>query len=151
MFIVLGLITDVGTQVARGALTNRTTNALNVKTAAISQWNSAFTTLKTNMAQDSTTNCGQSLSCYTKADSHFAAAMTTFANQVQAITMPPAAAPDASTVVTDASKAAPGLHRAQPRHGHRPVRGHLHGLGVQPELQRFSQDVANFGTALSNS
>jgi hypothetical protein len=151
VFIVLGLITDVGSQVARAALTNRSANALNVRTAAISQWNSAFTTLKTEMAQDPTSNCGQNLSCYTKADSHFAAAMTTFSNQVQAITMPPAAAPDASTVVADANKAAQDFTQLSHVTDMGLYEGTYTGLGAGTELQRFSQDVANFSTALSDS
>jgi hypothetical protein len=122
-----------------------------VKTAAISQWNSAFTTLKTEMAQDPTTNCGQSLSCYTKADSHFAAAMTTFANQVQAITMPAAAVPDANTVLADARKAAQDFTQLSHVTDSGLYEGTYTGLGVQAELQRLSQDVANFATALSNS
>jgi hypothetical protein len=103
------------------------------------------------MAQDPTSNCGQSLSCYTKADSHFAAAMTTFANQVQAITMPPAAAPDATTVVADANKAAQDFTQLSHVSDIGLYEGTYTGLGAGTELQRFSQDVANFGTALSNS
>jgi Domain of unknown function (DUF4389) len=151
VFIVLGLITDVGLQVARFASTDKAANSLSVKTTAISQWNSAFTTLKTEMAQDPTSNCGQSLSCYTKADSHFAAAMNSFANQVQAITMPPAAAPDANTVVADAEKAAQDFTQLSHVTDMGLYEGTYTGLGAGTELQRFSQDVANFGTALSSS
>jgi Domain of unknown function (DUF4389) len=151
LFIVLGLITDVGTQVARVAIADKTANSLSVKTAAISEWNNAFTTLKTDMGQYPTSNCGQSLSCYTKADSHFAASLTSFANEVQAITMPADAAPDANTVVADARKAAQDFTQLSHVTDIGLYESTYTGLGAGTELQRFSQDVANFGTALSNS
>ena len=151
VFIVLGLITEVGTPVARSAAADRTTNSLNVKTAAVSEWNNAFTTLKSDMAQYPTNNCRQSLSCYTTADSHFAAAMSTFATQVQAITMPPAAADDANTVVADAKQAAQEFTQLSHVSDIGLYQGTYSGLGVATELQRFSQDVATFGTALGNS
>jgi hypothetical protein len=151
LFIVLGLITDVGIQVARVAIADKTANSLSVKTAAISEWNNAFTTLKTDMGQYPTSNCGQSLSCYTKADSHFAASLTSFANEVQAITMPADAAPDANTVVADARKAAQDFTQLSHVTDIGLYESTYTGLGAGTELQRFSQDVANFGTALGNS
>jgi len=151
LFIVLGVITDVGLQVARFAVTDRATNSLTVKTAAISQWNSAFTTLKTDMGQYPTSNCGQSLSCYTKADSRFAASLTSFANEVQAITMPADAAADANTVVVDARKAAQDFTQLSHVTDIGLYESTYTGLGAGTELQRFSQDVDNFGTALSDS
>ena len=151
MFIVLGLITEVGTQVARVVGADRTTNSLNVKTAAVSEWNNAFTTLKTNMSQNSTANCGQSLTCYTTADSQLAVSLTSFANEVQAITMPPAAAPDATTVVAEARKAAQDFTELSHVTDLGLYQGTYSGTGVNQELQRFSQDVDNCATALSNA
>jgi hypothetical protein len=78
---------------------------VNVKKAAISEWNVAVTQLKASSAQNST-SCGPNLSCLTKADSQFAGSLTSFANEVQAITMPSAAAPDVNTVVADARRTA---------------------------------------------
>jgi hypothetical protein len=150
LFIVLGVITDVGEQVARIALA-RTTSSINVKASAISEWNSDFATLKTDMTQYPTSNCGQSLSCYTQADSRFAASMTSFANEVQAITMPADAAADANTVVVDARKAAQDFTQLSHVTDIGLYESTYTGLGAGTELQRFSQDVANFGTALSDS
>ena len=151
VFIVLGLITEVGTQVARGAAADRTTNSLNVKTAAVSEWNNAFTTLKANMSQNSTAKCGQSLSCLTKADSQLAVSLTSFANEVQAITMPPAAAPDANTVVADARTAAQDFTELSHVTDIGLYQGTYSGSGVNQELQRLSQDVDNCATGLSNA
>jgi len=151
VFIILGLITDVGTQVARVALTDRTINSANVKAAAVSEWDNAFNTLNTELGKDSTANCGQILSCYTTADARAAAILTTFANEVQAITMPSAAAPAANTVVAEARKAAqdftvvsqvtsPGLYQST-----------FSGTGVSAQLQTLTKEVASFATTLSNS
>jgi hypothetical protein len=150
VFIVLGLA-NVGLQIARLAGAHKAANSLAVKTVAISQWNSAFTTLKTDMAQDPTSKCGQSLSCYTTDDSHFAAALSTFATQVQAITMPPAAAADANTVVADAKQAAQDFTQLSHVTDVGLYNSTYSGLGVATELQRFQQDLATFATTLSNS
>jgi hypothetical protein len=65
--------------------------------------------------------------------------------------MPPAAAPDANTVVADAKKAAQNFTQLSHVTAMGLYEGTYTGLGAGTELQRFSQDVDNFGTALSNS
>ena len=122
-----------------------------MKTTAISQWNSAYTTLKTTSGHYSTTSCGQNLSCLTSNDSHLSTAMTMFANQIQTITMPPAAAPAANAVVADANKVAQDLYTLSQVTDISLYQGTYSGTGVNLELQRFQLDVSNFATALSNS
>jgi hypothetical protein len=150
LFIVLGVITNVGEQVARIALANRTTS-INVKATAISEWNSDFTTLKTNMDKHPTSTCGQNLGCLTKADSLAAMYFSTFANDVRAITMPSAAASDATTVVTDATKASQDFTELSLVTDISLYQSTYAGTGLAQELQTFQQDVANLATALSNS
>jgi hypothetical protein len=151
LFIVLGAIIEVGGQVARIAISNRTTNQINVQATAVSQWNSAFNTLKTNLGKDSTTACGQNLGCITKADSLAATYFSTFANEVQAITMPTAAAPDATPVVTDATKASRDFTQLSSVSDISQYQGAYSSSGLAQELQTFQQDVSNLATALSNS
>ena len=122
-----------------------------MKTAAISQWNSDFTTLKTNLDNHPTSACGQNLSCLTKADTLAAMYFSTFANEVQAITMPPAAASDATTVVTDATKASQDFTELSAVTDISLYQSTYAGTGLAQELQTFERDVANFGTALGNS
>ena len=95
------MIFEVGGQVARTVVTNR--NA--TRATAVSDWNSAFNTLNSNAEKNSTTACGRNLGCYIKADTLEASYFSTFADEVQAITMPSAAAADATAVVTDATQA----------------------------------------------
>ncbi|HEX3493586.1 MAG TPA: DUF4389 domain-containing protein [Streptosporangiaceae bacterium] len=151
VFIVLGVIIDVGGQIARAAATNRTENAAAVQAAAVTQWNSAYNTLKTQVGQDSTTACGQNLSCFTKADTRAAGYLTAFASEVQAITMPSTAAPDATTVVADATKAAQDFTTLSAVTGIGLYQSTYSGLGLAQELQTFQQDVSNLATALSNA
>ena len=151
VFIILGLITEGGLLVVRFAAADRTSNALSVKTAAISEWNSDFKTLKTNLDKDPTSACGPNLGCLTKSDAHAAMYFSTFANEVQAITMPSAAAADATTVVTDARKASQDFTQLSSVTDIGLYNSTYAGTGLAQELQTFQQDLASFGTALANS
>ena len=77
--------------------------------------------------------------------------MTTFADQIQTITMPPAAVPAANAVVADANKVAQDLYTLSQVTDISLYQGTYSGTGVNLELQRLQLDVANFATALSNS
>jgi hypothetical protein len=151
VFIVLGLADIVGTAIYDGVKASHTANSINVKTTAISQWNSDFNTLKTNMDRDPTSACGQNLGCLTKSDSLAATYFSTFASEVQSITMPSAAASDATAVVTDATKASQDFIELSSVTDISLYQSTYAGTGLAQELQAFEHNVSAFGTALGNS
>jgi hypothetical protein len=156
LFIVLGVITDVGGQVARAALTNRETNALNANTAAVSQWNTADNALNTEMAAWTTSinacNKSKSLACATAADAQGAGYMSAFASQVQGIAMPSAATSAAATkLVADATRASADFTTISQDKTLAEYQADMASSGLSPDLDAVQADINSVVTALNNS
>jgi hypothetical protein len=151
VFIVLGLVNVIGTPIYDGVTGQTAADSLSVRGIAISQWNSDSATLKTNMGRNPTNACGQNLDCLIKADSLAAMYFSTFATEVQAITMPSAAASDATTVVTDATQVSQDFTQLSSVSDISQYQSTYSGTGLAQELQTFQQDESTLASALNNS
>ncbi len=157
VFIVLGVITDVGEQVGRVALANHTTSAVNTRATAISQWNSADNTLNAEMKKWTTTvkACGNGsagLPCATAAAAQAAAYMSAFASQVQAIAMPSGAASAAADkTVTDATRTSGDFTTVSKDTTVAQYQADMASSGLSPDLDDLQTDINNVAAALGNS
>jgi hypothetical protein len=108
LFIVLGVIFDVGGNIVSAVLRNNAANSVNAQANAVSQWNSADDTLNARMTAWTTSeNACKNLACATHGAAQAASYMSVFASQVQAIAMPSAATSAAAAkTIADATKAA---------------------------------------------
>jgi len=156
VFIVLGVITNVGEQVGRIALANRTTT-VNSQATAITQWNSADTTLNAEMKKWATTtkacdNGSQGLTCATAADAQAAGYMSAFASQVQAIAMPSGAASAAAAkTVADATRTSGDFTTISQDTTLAQYQADMASSGLSPDLDAVQTDINNVAAALQNS
>lgn len=157
VFIVLGLATYVGLQVARFAADyqahslNGQNSAISQPDPAVSQWNSAFTTLQTQLQKHSTQACDQNLGCLTKDDALAEGYFSTFAARVQAITMPPAAASSATAVTTDANQASQDFGQLSAVSNLGEYQTIYSDTGLHQDLDTFDHDASKLATALRGS
>jgi uncharacterized protein DUF4389 len=156
VLIVLGVITNVGEQVGRIALANRTTNTVNSQ-AAITQWNSADTALNAEMKKWATKakacdSGSQGLACATAADAQAAGYMSAFASQVQAIAMPSGAASAAAAkTVTDATRTSGDFTTISQDTTVAQYQADMASSGLSPDLDAVQTDINNVAAALGNS
>jgi Domain of unknown function (DUF4389) len=150
VFIALGLITQVGTQVWSSSLRNREFT----RATAIADWNNADSALNASVArwQTSLQSCDQSLACVTEADSRAASAMFAFVSQVQAIAMPSAAATAALTqAVSDAGATGQDFTTLSEATTVAQYQSDVTATGLRQDLARVQADLNNVANALDNS
>jgi len=151
-FIVLGVITDIGGNVASVAFKGHA----NSRALALSQWNTADNALNTEMTAWTTsiTACdqSQSLGCATAADAKAASYMSAFARQVQAIAMPTAATSAAAAkVVADATRTSADLTTVSQDTTVAQYQADMASSGLSPDLDAVQSDIGSLANALGNS
>jgi Domain of unknown function (DUF4389) len=153
LFIVLGVITDGGIQVARAVITNRTANSVNSQALAVSQWNSAANTFNAKMTAWSTSESAcQSLTCATHGAAEAASYASAFASQVRAIAMPTAATSAAAAkVVADATRASADLTTVSQDTTVAQFQADEASSGVSADLNALHADINSLANALNAS
>jgi uncharacterized protein DUF4389 len=153
VFIVLGLITSVGSQYASAKLRHWVANSIDSRTLAISNWNTANNALNANMNhwQTAAQACDQKLSCVTAADGQAASSMSAFASQVRAIAMPSDAASDATQLAADATKVAQDFTTLSQATTVAQYQSAVTSTGLSQDLTRVQNGIGNVADALDNS
>jgi uncharacterized protein DUF4389 len=153
VFIVLGLVTNVGDEYASAKFRHWVANSGGARTLAISHWNTADNTLNANMNrwQTAVQACDQKLSCVTTADRQAASAMSAFASQVTAIAMPADAAPAATRLAAGATKVAQDFTALSAATTVAQYQSAVTGTGLSRDLTRVQTGVGNVADALDNS
>jgi uncharacterized protein DUF4389 len=153
LFIVLGLITDVGIQVARAAIANRAGNSVNAQALAVSQWNSAANPFNAKMtAWSSSESACQSLTCATHGAAEAASYLSAFAGQVRGIEMPTAATSAAAAkTVADATKASADLTTVSQDTTVAQFQADEASSGVSRDLDGLQADINSLANALNAS
>ena len=151
LFIVLGVITEVGGQVARAVITNRAANSVNAQAAAVSQWNSAANAFNAKMtAWSASESACQSLTCATHGAAQAASYMSAFASQVRGIAMPTAATSAAAAkTAADATSAAADLTTVSKDTTVAQFQADESSSGVTPDLDALQAAINSLGNALN--
>ena len=153
LFIVLGVITDVGIQVARVAIANRAANSVNSQALAVSQWNSAANTFNAKMTAWSTSESAcKTLTCATHGAAEAASYTSAFASQVRGIAMPTAATSAAAAkTAADATRASADLTTISHDTTVAQFQADQANSGVSPALDALQADINSLANALNAS
>ena len=153
VFIVLGLITNVGDEYASAKFRNLIANSIDTRTLAISDWNTADDALNANLNrwQTAVQACDQKLSCVTAADGQAASFMSAFASQVSAIAMPSDAAPAATQLAADATKVAQDFTALSQATTVAQYQSAVASTDLSQDLTGVQNGINNVADALDNS
>ena len=153
LFIALGLIIGVALNVWPVVRARDTANSAASLNHAISQWDSADSTLTTKIeawsrAQD---DCGQSLTCVTRSDAQAASAMSAFVGQVKAISMPSGAASAVARTVADATMSAADFTTLGQSASIAQYNRAVTSTGLDKDVHALQTDVGDVARTLNNS
>lgn len=153
LFIVLGLIFDAGSNVFQIVRASHNSNSAAAQALAISQWNSADSTLNTKMEAWTTAenNCAQNLTCVTHGDAQAASYMSAFASSVKAISMPSGAASAATRTVADATKSAADFTTLSQSTSVAQYESAVTSTGLAKDVDAVQTDIGDVATAFNNS
>ena len=151
-FIVLGAVLYVGNGAARSVIDTNSVNNVTTTNNAISQMNSSFGKLNTQLEQFQTTINGcKKLTCVTTADGMAAADFSTFASAVQATHMPASAQSAADQVFMTATKSAQDLTQLSQTTNENQYQSTAASTGVAKDLDQFGSDYNALASALNNA
>jgi hypothetical protein len=155
VFIVLGLA-NVGSEILSATSRMRHANSTHSLAVAISEWNSAQSTLNTEMTAWTTSinacDKSESLACAKAADAKAAGYLSAFASRVQAIAMPSgAASADAAKTIADATRASGDFTTISQDKTVAEYQADMASSGISPDLSDVQTDMSTLASALSAS
>ena len=145
VFLVLGVLLDIGSLVSDAISTSSTVSTI----TGLVQLNSSYETLagKLTTWQTATANCGQNLSCMTTQDATLAAAFNSFSGQLASISVPSGAAADKAKLSADTTLLVQDFTKLSQSTSPDEYNSTLSSIGLPQALGDWSTDVTALDSA----
>ena len=151
LFIVLGVIFDVGGNIVSAIVRNNTANSVNAQANAVAQWNSAADKFNTKMTAWSTSESAcQTLTCATHGAAEGASYVSAFASQVRGIAMPTTATSTTEAkIVADATRSSADLTTLSKDTTVAQLQADEASSGLSKDLDALQSDINSLANALN--